>query len=144
MAQWVKSEADMGGDRRDAIPVDQVCQLPRDMGRIHPGLHVDCNTGVEGYSVEHASRRSAAIKPKAIRPDRAGEHQGEPGRTVLKIVPRLDVGTGRIRKLDTLDDPPRLPCRAAEYRPAAAGAPIERRHGHDVITSRPQTAVERD
>src|SRR5260370_17268481 len=110
MAQRVKSETDAGGGRRDAIPVDQVCQLPRDMSRIHPGLQVDRNAGVEGYSVEHASRRSVALKPKAIRPDRAAEHQGEPGRTVLNIAPRLRVGMGQILQLDTLAHPTPPPC----------------------------------
>src|SRR5258707_8789923 len=142
MAQRVKSEADAGGGRRDAIPADHICQLPRDMGRIHPGLQVDRNTGFEGYSLKQPSRRSVALKPKTIRPDRAAEHQGEPGRTVLKIVQRLGVGTGRIRKLHTLDDPPRPPCSVAEYRARAASALIERRNGDAVVAFRYQPLFE--
>ena len=41
MAQRVKPEADVGRGRRDAIPLDHGRQLPRDVGRIHPGLQVD-------------------------------------------------------------------------------------------------------
>ena len=81
---------------------------------------------------------SLAAKPETIRPDSAGEHQGQPGGTIFNIMQRLSVGGGWIRKLDTLDDPPRRPCLATEHGARAAIASIERRNVNAVIGLRHQ------
>src|SRR5215831_8618875 len=142
MAERIKSEADVSGGRRDAAPAHHVGQLPGDRRRFQPRLQVDRHAGVENYPLKQARQRSIDIKPKAMRTDRAREHQRKPARPILKIVARLAVGRSRIRKLDALSDPPRRPCRAAEYRPRVAISLIERSNGDAVIALRYQPLIE--
>ena len=98
------------------------------------GIELDRDAGIEMHAVEHS--RECLLgggEPVAVRADRAGEDEHEPGRAVFEIVQRLGV----CRRTDrdgrpALDDRPRR--RAHAPRPAARRPPaverLDRRARH--------------